>query len=1094
MRNDIALPVFNGRSEVWTHCKTDTKANFHDEWMLQLPWAPSDDLNITVEVWDVKIKSDSKLLGTQSIPFVKNGFIQSPKQATGSSQADVSVELSWDVISSIYTTDEPIARLLAGDFGNVGNLTYVSLVPKLPPVLDVVLKAISDGNPAAFNKLLTIIDVFPSNHFDTRYISDYFFEGQMGNNCPLDHLLFYARYCAFRNRAPVTTFFEKFARFWIEHQKTTPVTADRPDLQSIPFLMELVIKCVVIDNHLIVAPSLRDLINKLQNTFRILLETNHDLSESWYLVSRLVGRHLCTFYKDLSNIANKTLVIDLLSAHLQIIADNSSLKFRKTLTRDFLSGCLSPVILVLLCAPCEKGSILSTYLLPLVEIAIADLIVAGELLTKITAVLRCLTPSQVEHLVPSLFSVVTIYANNIKSLSEVVTRDPLDNWIAGDQPNALSNLIIPFSLLLALIARTDVTVLTPNIYPLIARIVLVADREYDLALLGDDNTDEVKMWGRIAFCGQFVTFRLTVQASSFETYNGLIVPTFRAQFSRALKGSMIAAILKFIDKFSDRLYTGDAATYKLVKYLIGTLSQDTFPILQRLWEIETTQLKTNARCTAFIQRGLFRLTHARLQSDPFSNFGMPWRYSDLPPSISHLVKGKAIEPIVAGFKRIWEVIVQLSRDEEANHDDLSDRLVELSDFFSISPDMRVRVLFELGSLHMRQEYLTEAIATMCRCAALIAEILTVQGRDIAGVTSASFTDVCPSALAESGFAGKVRGLFDRTPGVRGICDSGYMTEVGLHVFVYRAVAACCQTRYAKIFEFGRRCLALLSSLTESRGFVELLRREEQESMEMVDGMKTDKSRVLDSFWLVKYETGECFIYHEHGFRKLEKDISHRLTRLASGRKIVITNQGHGLDQAQSKKDVFRVFVKKVEPFMSIDERNSRLTAFERGFNVNQFFNDVPDQKVFKRAIITVQTPFPGITSRVSVKESDIKYVTLTDIEVACVDLENMVFTMSDLMRRKDINGLLGRLKGAILTEVNGGLMNTVQRFLDGSRKEDSHTAEMMVLIRQLFDLLKRGVTLCCNDPGCDPKVDKLPALLDSGLEILKSQCQPYLMG
>jgi hypothetical protein len=473
---------------------------------------------------------------------------------------------------------------------------------------------------------------------------------------------------------------------------------------------------------------------------------------------------------------------------------------------------------------------------------------------------------------------------------------------------------------------------------------------------------------------------------------------------------------------------------------------------------------------------------------------MPWCYSDLPSSVGHLVSGKAIEPIVTGFRRIWEAVVSLSRDEEANHDDLSDRLVELADFFSLSPDIRVRVLFELGSLHVRQTYFAEAVVTFCRCGALIAEMLTAQGRDIAGLTAASFTDVCLSAQAESAFTGKIRSLFERTPGVRGICDSGYMTEVILHVFIHRAVAACRESRYAKIFELGRRCLAVLRPLSESRGFVELLSSEEREAGDMVAGIMKSASRELNSFWLVKYETGECFIYHEDGFRKLDDDISFRLIRMASGRKIVATNQGHDLDRTQSNKDIFRVFVRKVEPFFGKDEHNARLTNFERGFNVKQFFNDVQGPNGVKRAIIKVQTPFPSITSRISVKESDITYVNLTDIEVACIDLENMILTMTDLIRRKDIAGLRGRMKGAIITEVNGGLMNTVERYLDGSRKEDAHIMEMAVMIRQLFDLLKRGVTICREYPNSTPKSDDLLRYLTRGLEILKSKCQPYLMG
>jgi hypothetical protein len=262
---------------------------------------------------------------------------------------------------------------------------------------------------------------------------------------------------------------------------------------------------------------------------------------------------------------------------------------------------------------------------------------------------------------------------------------------------------------------------------------------------------------------------------------------------------------------------------------------------------------------------------------------------------------------------------------------------------------------------------------------------------------------------------------------------------------------------------------------------------------MFEGMMRETSRKLNSFWLVKYETGECFIYHETALRQLDNDISLRLIRMASGRKIVITNQGHGLDRTQLDKDIFRVFVKTVEPFFGKDERNARLTNFERGFNVNQFLNHVQGENGATRAIIKVQTPFPSITSRISVKGSDITYVSVTEIEVACLDLENMILTMTDALRRKDINELYMRLQGGIFAGVNGGLMNTVERYLDASQKGDAHTAELTVMIRQIFDLLTRGVTTCSEYQNSTSRPDLLKSL-PRGLEVLKSKCQPYLMG
>jgi hypothetical protein len=315
----------------------------------------------------------------------------------------------------------------------------------------------------------------------------------------------------------------------------------------------------------------------------------------------------------------------------------------------------------------------------------------------------------------------------------------------------------------------------------------------------------------------------------------------------------------------------------------------------------------------------------------------------------------------------------------------------------------------------------------------------------------------------------------------------------LYLLVHRAAAACCPARVSKIFELGHRCFSVLRQLADARGFFELVGREEQEAAKMLTEMMAPGPRVLDKFWLVKYESGECFVYHGHGFSKLEAEIPHRLTRAAAGRSFYVTNQGHGLDRSQAKPDVFRVFAKQIEPLFAKEERDARLTDFDRGFNVTQFFHDVMDERsgTGKRAVIKVQNAFPGITSRVAVKESEITYVDLTAIEVGCRDLENMVRTIPDLIRTRDVSTLRTRLKGAILTEVNAGLVDLAQRFLGASREENAHTLQMTVLFQNLFELLERGVQFCRDDANSDQRLDPL---LARALEALRSKCQPYLMG
>jgi hypothetical protein len=141
------------------------------------------------------------------------------------------VVIEWDIYSAIYSTNRVVDEFLHGDFTHSGSLTYQPLVSKLPLVLDVIFQCIANGKSEA---LFPVINLFPGRN-DPQYPE--VVEGDPNSESgiqPIDHLMYYAKYCAFRKSDEDC--FDNLVTFWGKKLEETPVSPDRKRfaISSIP--------------------------------------------------------------------------------------------------------------------------------------------------------------------------------------------------------------------------------------------------------------------------------------------------------------------------------------------------------------------------------------------------------------------------------------------------------------------------------------------------------------------------------------------------------------------------------------------------------------------------------------------------------------------------------------------------------------------------------------------------------------------------------------------------------------------------------------------------------------------------------------------
>jgi hypothetical protein len=148
-------------------------------------------------------------------------------------------------------------------------------------------------------------------------------------------------------------------------------------------------------------------------------------------------------------------------------------------------------------------------------------------------------------------------------------------------------------------------------------------------------------------------------------------------------------------------------------------------------------------------------------------------------------------------------------------------------------------------------------------------------------------------------------------------------------------------RAARLFEMGQRWLGLLASLCHTPG----LRRFLPHTLASIAQLRkeADAATAPETFWLAVFENGDRYVYRESGFvdiKTFAELIAKRAKCVAGQRAVRVLQTGLELDPAGAREDAFRVLVRKVEPYLTLEKSRRHTAVFERNFGAVRFFCDI----------------------------------------------------------------------------------------------------------------------------------------------------------
>ncbi|KAH0795942.1 Dedicator of cytokinesis family protein [Histomonas meleagridis] len=516
----------------------------------------------------------------------------------------------------------------------------------------------------------------------------------------------------------------------------------------------------------------------------------------------------------------------------------------------------------------------------------------------------------------------------------------------------------------------------------------------------------------------------------------------------------------------------------------SNLTQYNYEIIDEIWTNEQLECKTTNRTYAFFLRAIKK--HG-LTNDKFN-----------------ILKNSNVYSIAERYMKINSKLEKLNYKDENHHDTIADCLVKLADFYIPSPDCRVQVLLELAQLHLQYQYASEAAVAQLTAAALVAEYLRVLDR-LPNVFSdekhpaKSFISACPSASSEV----CPDKLLEDLPKIPGFCTTKYFCECGL-IFIIQTTMDTCKR--ASLFELSTKIHSLLRPLIEYRHLWRVLEKHFQNgeiSWSFLDQFGAKNDRSLGTYFRVKFQTGEIYIYREAQLVNLwqfSNKIKQRSNLIANGKPIEIINEGLDFNPDKLEKDKFYVHIKSVEQYFTPEEKKTRVTVFEQNHNVSRFYFDLPYSKTaqqsiehcyLKRTIYTLPHPMPYIVSRVKIPPENIQQIDYTPIEYSCSNLSKQLENIKEATKRKDFKTMQLLLQGSLLVQVNEGPKKMAEVFLNGST-ENQNTANLRRIFREFLKANEQAVKLHGEWVMKNPVHSKLQDEMEIGLNRLTSSLQPFL--
>jgi hypothetical protein len=1053
---------------------------------MQLPWPLTPDTILEFQFYDVSSKpGETKLVATGTLLLMENGVILSNGEHrvhVVSEQTDSrnhNVVIDFDARSSVHSDDPIVEELLHGEFKRAETVTYEAVVRKLPPVLDVLMAGISQAKWDAFVALLSVIDVFACDKQDARYTEDVAKAFGETGIIPVDHLLFYSRFCALRTERRGHSFLDNFISFWVNFGRTRTILATRPDLRSVPFLLDVLIKCIADEPDRIYTADCGHILEHLQVALRQLQDA----------VGRRINLHLAFFYRDLAGFPDKVIFLEIVRIHLAKL-DVVGSAFCRDCFLDLLSVCVTPQTFILFCTP-QSVAATSGFSRSILN-RFGELLDNYQCVHSVTAlllvVMRHFAPPELEVLFPSLTPFIALYAKTEQSPNP---NDAIFPFIFALVLLNKQDLATPGSIqVLRMILQGSAAAINgaPEDLNLVVRVGPEGAKR-NLLVFGDSDGIILKtsdVWPRIAWVAQHLCIRAIATVSSIATLNEVIVPCFGVGFASSLFGRLRDATSRFLDAQARILLSSPGVrTYKFVKNLLRNVTADNISFFTQLWRLEKTLFGSGARCTAFVMRAL--------------------RHCSIEGKLA-VFQGTPLEDLVTKFDGMNRALSALDRSDDNFHDVVADRLLELAEFMRPSPDARIRVILELGQFHAQHKYENEGTIAQLTAAALTAEVLVCRHKIPPGSfvneshPCRDFVDACPSAATE-----EIRDdpILSVTPSIAGYCDSKYFCECGLIHLIQTAMDSC---KRASLFELSTRIHSLLRPIAEIRHLWKVLDKHFQNgsmAWQILATFAANKERMLGVYYLVQFQGEGSYIYRDAQWANLwtfSEAIKRRAKVMAGGKKVKVENEGERLAEPDKlDKSFYYAHVKAVQPYFTPPERKSRLTVFEQNHNVSRFYYDLPQYKGgheiehlwLKRVMIRLTNPLPYIASRVKIDHQAIETAQFRPIEYSCQSLQQQVDKIKEAATLKDFTALQPLLQGSLITQVNEGPKKMAEVFLTGAN-EDEHTMMLRKLFRKFLNANSIGVQAHQEYVKTVPVFQPMQEQLEAGLNRLRSTIQPYL--
>ena len=638
-----------------------------------------------------------------------------------------------------------------------------------------------------------------------------------------------------------------------------------------------------------------------------------------------------------------------------------------------------------------------------------------------------------------------------------------------------------------------------------------------------ERVEITRTFDTLAFCTQIVLIKPIIYYDAVYVINNIISEFFDVHISPYIESDVYDAIGKFIEVRPLTFFCGINTRMKHIIHKI--IAKPNVYNIRLLDKIRSVEISSRIPC-GFVYKT--EKDKDRVNDCEFVE-GKDYRTKSLVARA--LLKCKQDEHSIDLLRNtsygpyiesVYILDCNLTPEMKASNPDIySDLLFKKLTLLEPSPDARVEVLMQLYEHQYNSGYKSEALMSQLCAAALVSEYMW-HFKKIpfeffrTEHPAEKFISACPPANCMVLQDDKVRLL----PVMPGYCTSKYFSEFGL---IYLIQLSMDIAKGADLYEISTRIHGVLSPIAQHRHLWRVLQKHYitgQLSWLIAAKMYTASDRRLGSYYKVEFPDDGVYIYRETVLTNLWQVCNkiEKSSKFYAGDKTVeVVSEGTELDRKKyNDPNKYYVHVKHVNQFFTPDERQKRMTVFEKNHNIDQFYFDVPFSKDaqsglehcwLKRTIFTLPSPLPYLISRVHVPPENIQQNIFEPIEYAVQNIQSQVSKINEACARvssefqslkpgdgldkiQSFKELQPLIQGSLLVQVNEGPEKMAEVFLNGEEKP--HQDELRKAFREFIQANTAAVKLHGKIVMKYPIYAVLQEELDLGINKLTSKLQQYL--